>query len=203
MQGDIRLPKPKKRRPAHHTPKHIEHLPSPDITIDEAELDKPKEAAKSSRSLLIAPHKHFIRFWRWWLTLSKNERFAIIAAALLVFGAGAVGWFAFIRPDSSPSISVTQHPKKKVPITVASPLTGLQVDPALAGRPVTGIMIENSVFARPQSGLQAAGVVYEAIAEGGITRFMALFQDSTPQYIGPVRSHRTPSVRSAAAPIAI
>ena len=51
-------------------------------------------------------------------------------------------------------------------------------------------MIENSLDARPQSGLQDAGVVYEAIAEGGITRFLALFQDNQPQYIGPVRSLR-------------
>src|SRR5262249_44865010 len=50
--------------------------------------------------------------------------------------------------------------------------------------------IENSDDARPQSGLQEAGVVYEAIAEAGITRFMALFQETGPQYIGPVRSLR-------------
>lgn len=196
MQGDIRLPKPKKHRPP-PTPKRIKYLPPaesiPDIAIDEAELDaKPQPAGAKDRRVLIAPHKHFIRFWRWWLKLSRNERFAIIAVALLVFGAGAISWVAFIRPNSAPSISITKHPKKKVsaPITVASPLTGMQVDPKLAARPVTGIMIENSVFARPQSGLQDAGVVYEAIAEGGITRFMALFQDAAPQYIGPVRSLR-------------
>ena len=51
-------------------------------------------------------------------------------------------------------------------------------------------MIENSPDARPQSGLKAAGVVYEAIAEGGITRFMALYQTSKPELIGPVRSLR-------------
>ena len=51
-------------------------------------------------------------------------------------------------------------------------------------------MIENSDAARPQSGLQDAGVVFEAMAEGGVTRFMALFQDTSPQYIGPVRSLR-------------
>ena len=80
--------------------------------------------------------------------------------------------------------------KPKPPLTAPSPLTGLQVDPALTKRPVTGIMVENSVFARPQSGLQVAGVVYEAIAEGGITRFLALYQEARPQYIGPVRSLR-------------
>jgi hypothetical protein len=51
-------------------------------------------------------------------------------------------------------------------------------------------MIENSPDARPQAGLKDAGVVFEAIAEGGITRFLALFQDTQPDHIGPVRSVR-------------
>lgn len=192
MQGDIRLPRPKKYGPAAKPkpakPKVPPSQPEPDAVIDEASLDKPVK----NRAIFIAPHKHFIRFWKWWLTLSRNERFGVISVALLVFGVASVLWFAFIQPSSSPSIQISKNakPKPKVPITAASPLTGLQVDPALANRPVTGIMIENSVYARPQSGLQEAGVVYEAVAEGGITRFLALFQDSRPQYIGPVRSLR-------------
>ncbi len=54
-----------------------------------------------------------------------------------------------------------------------------------------GVMIENSVDARPQSGLQSADVVYEAIAEGGITRFLAVFYCQDAGQIGPVRSART------------
>ncbi|MCL5411742.1 MAG: DUF3048 domain-containing protein [Patescibacteria group bacterium] len=51
------------------------------------------------------------------------------------------------------------------------------------------IMIENHVDARPQSGLSKAEVVYEALAEGGITRFMAIFLASSTE-VGPVRSAR-------------
>ena len=51
-------------------------------------------------------------------------------------------------------------------------------------------MIENSLDARPQSGLKDAEVVYEAIAEGGITRFLALYQQNSPSTVGPVRSLR-------------
>ena len=47
-------------------------------------------------------------------------------------------------------------------------------------------MIENSLEARPQSGLSQAGVVFEAVAEGGITRFLALFQDEQP---GSINAH--------------
>jgi hypothetical protein len=86
--------------------------------------------------------------------------------------------------------SIKGHYVAPKPTTVASKLTGLQVDPAVNQRPVTGVMIENSLDARPQSGLDQAGVVFEAIAEGGITRFMALYQDTQPDYLGPVRSVR-------------
>ena len=60
------------------------------------------------------------------------------------------------------------------------------------------IMVENHLDSRPQSGLQSADVIYEAVAEGGITRFMGVFYcgvvaGSTAQKydVGPVRSART------------
>ncbi|MEK7632080.1 MAG: DUF3048 domain-containing protein [Patescibacteria group bacterium] len=52
------------------------------------------------------------------------------------------------------------------------------------------VMIDNHSAARPQSGLQAASVVYEALVEGGITRFMAVFDYQDVAQIGPVRSAR-------------
>ncbi len=129
----------------------------------------------------------FVKLRGKWRSWSRNERFAILSVLFLVFAVAAIGIFYITRPSSNPSIQIN---KKPAPTTVPSPLTGVQVPPDLAKRPVTGIMIENSVFARPQSGLQDAGVVYEAIAEGGITRFLALFQETSPKYIGPVRSLR-------------
>lgn len=54
------------------------------------------------------------------------------------------------------------------------------------------VMIENHTEARPQSGLSSADIIYEAVAEGGITRFMALFYcNLSDVQIGPVRSART------------
>lgn len=126
--------------------------------------------------------------------LSKKKLLIIIGAVLLVIlGAGAAYWFYF-KEDSqpaannnAPTVEVTPTP---TPIPI-SPLTGLELASAsLAARPVTGLMIENSYAARPQSGLLEAGIVFEAIAEGGITRFLALYQEAQPQYIGPVRSLR-------------
>lgn len=54
-----------------------------------------------------------------------------------------------------------------------------------------GVMIENSTDARPQSGISFADVVYEAIAEGGITRFMGVYYCQDAGIVGPVRSART------------
>ena len=85
---------------------------------------------------------------------------------------------------------VTSAPTKPVSNLVPSNLSGLMVNPSINNLPVTGVMIENSVFARPQSGLGSASVVFEALAEGGISRFLALFQDTSPNSVGPIRSAR-------------
>lgn len=56
------------------------------------------------------------------------------------------------------------------------------------------VMIENHKESRPQSGLSSSDIVYEAVAEGGITRFMAVFYcavSAVDAQLGPVRSART------------
>lgn len=53
-----------------------------------------------------------------------------------------------------------------------------------------GVAIENHVDSRPQSGLSSADIVFEAVAEGGITRFLAIFYCEDAPRIGPVRSAR-------------
>lgn len=58
-------------------------------------------------------------------------------------------------------------------------------------RRINCIQIPNGADARPQVGLSEAKIVYEAIAEGGITRFAAIYRGSTSNVIGPVRSLRT------------
>lgn len=54
-----------------------------------------------------------------------------------------------------------------------------------------GVMIENTQAARPQAGLSQAAIVYETLAEGGVTRFLAIYPQATkPKLLGPVRSSR-------------
>jgi len=128
------------------------------------------------------------------LRLLKNKKTLLIVAIILIVIAGGLVYWFVLRENKTPQ-STTYKPasvaKKIAAKKVTSPLTGVELsDATLAKRPVTGLMIENSLDARPQSGLIDAGLVVEAVAEGGITRFLALFQESTPQYIGPVRSAR-------------
>lgn len=51
-------------------------------------------------------------------------------------------------------------------------------------------MVENQADARPQTGLTQADVVYEALAEGGITRFITIYLTGDAPVVGPVRSLR-------------
>jgi hypothetical protein len=57
-------------------------------------------------------------------------------------------------------------------------------------RAALAVKIENTPDARPQSGLEHADIVYEEVVEGGITRFMAIFQSQEAPVLGPVRSAR-------------
>lgn len=71
-----------------------------------------------------------------------------------------------------------------------SQLTGEEVDQEVSERPILGAMFNNSTEARPQTGLDAAGIVFETTTEGGITRYLALYQEDIPDEIGPIRSLR-------------
>ncbi|HVX57891.1 MAG TPA: DUF3048 domain-containing protein [Candidatus Saccharimonadales bacterium] len=129
--------------------------------------------------------RRFLRRLHWPRT--KKGWAALIIIILLLAGGGVFAWRHF---HSKPA---TLKPIPKVTNksdTVPSTLTGLPVDPSVNQRTVTGVMIENSTDARPQSGLGQAGVVFEAVAEGGVTRFLALYQDTAPDNLGPVRSAR-------------
>lgn len=137
-----------------------------------------------------------------WLSRLKNfilahKKSVLITIAIIVFIALiSLLLSIFIRKpqpiktnNEAPIVNLPE-PEKPLPIYY-SKLSGLKVnDEASITKPVTAVMIENSPDARPQSGLKEAEIVFEAIAEAGITRFMALYQNSNPEIIGPVRSVR-------------
>jgi len=92
-------------------------------------------------------------------------------------------------PSASPSASATPTPKP-TPALVPAPLTGRLVTPAVAARHPIAVMIDDLSPARPQSGFSSASIVWQAPAEGGIPRYMMVFQENIPTDVGPVRSSR-------------
>ncbi|MGE5653214.1 MAG: DUF3048 domain-containing protein [Bacillota bacterium] len=90
-------------------------------------------------------------------------------------------------PPQSPQPSATPPAPNAVDTRPKAPLTGKPADKVGTFVAAT---VENSPAARPQSGLQDADLVYEVMAEGGITRFLAFYHSGQPKRIGPVRSTR-------------
>lgn len=148
-------------------------------------ITKPQFAGSSSREKKRSPKD-------WFLDLSKKQKIILIVAVILLIGGGTAGALQLLKNDApAPAPVVTkEEPKEPVKTVLYSALTGMPVTKEQSELPVVGVMIENSPDARPQSGLNKAGVVFEAIAEGGITRFLTLFQEDQPDHIGPVRSVR-------------
>jgi hypothetical protein len=55
---------------------------------------------------------------------------------------------------------------------------------------VLAVKVGNNPSARPQSGLESADVVFDTLAEGGITRYIAVYQCNEAASVGPIRSVR-------------
>jgi hypothetical protein len=71
-----------------------------------------------------------------------------------------------------------------------SRLMGLPIDEEYLNRRPLAVVINNIYAALPQSGIASADIIYEVLAEGDITRLLAVFQSEIPEKIGPVRSAR-------------
>jgi Protein of unknown function (DUF3048) N-terminal domain/Protein of unknown function (DUF3048) C-terminal domain len=94
-------------------------------------------------------------------------------------------------PTASPTPTATPSPTPvPTPTLVPAPLDGVLVPPAVAARHPIAVMIDDLSPARPQSGFSSASVVWQAPAEGGIPRYMMVFQETIPTLVGPVRSSR-------------
>lgn len=93
--------------------------------------------------------------------------------------------------EPSPTVDMAALTEDATLPAGVSPFTGLLVDnPELLERMPAAVKISNSPIARPQSGLSKADVVVEHLAEGGITRFTAIFHSQDAERIGSVRSAR-------------
>lgn len=137
-----------------------------------------------------------------------QKKRAIAILLLLFLGSAAGGYLFFGTSRATMPSEVTQY---KAPTELSQGASYEKIDPTepkteecpingeMNGktqkakwdkRRVLGVMVENHKEARPQSGISAADVVYEAVAEGGITRFLLVYYCHDAPYIGPVRSAR-------------
>ncbi len=107
------------------------------------------------------------------------------------------------KTDSSPGVESSSESVEAVDDSVAfwdqvsedgqvrSYLTGEWVDASYGRQRPVAVMIENTKVCLPQYGIGNAGVIYECVVEGGITRMMAIFDDySGLDQIGNIRSSR-------------
>lgn len=138
--------------------------------------------------------------------IEKKRAFVYIVLAFFVSFLGSLFLFSQKKTEGIFSPFVSQITKNKEtflskeqvqsnePKTEICPLNGLFYSKSQKSlwekrRPL-GIMVENHTEARPQSGLSLADIVYEVVAEGGITRFLAIYYCQDADYVGPVRSAR-------------
>ncbi len=137
----------------------------------------------------------------------KSPILYILGAILLYLVSTGIsyGAFSLISGGSAPTkVALPSGGKGRlvidpsIPRTEVCPLNGAKFtkqerDIWETRRPLA-VMIENHEEARPQTGLSYADIVYEAVAEGGITRFMGIYYCGIAAYdigLAPVRSART------------
>jgi Protein of unknown function (DUF3048) N-terminal domain/Protein of unknown function (DUF3048) C-terminal domain len=111
------------------------------------------------------------------------------AAMLLVSGCSKEKAEEPAKQETEKAEEATKGVSAEKELPFQYPLTGFGSETEVGGRAVA-VMINNHPKARPQSGLNQADVIYEMLAEGDVTRFLAIFQSERPEMIGPVRSSR-------------
>ena len=126
------------------------------------------------------------------LTNRGKITIGVLAGALVLVGVGALAFTGNApAPIQRLVDELVEPPPDPCPLTGVELARGREV-PA---RPVVAVKIGNTEDAYPLSGLHDADVIYEELVEGGLTRFVALYQCSAPTRVGPVRSARTTDPR--------
>lgn len=124
--------------------------------------------------------------------LRSHHRVLLALTGIVALSVAAAGCSRAVPEVLSPwPVANAERVVPEPPAPPVWPFTGMDAPSSKAAskRPLS-IKIENSSSSRPQIGLNSADVVYEVIAEGGITRFNCIFHSTVPKTVGPVRSAR-------------
>lgn len=114
----------------------------------------------------------------------------IVLVILIILAGGFLGYKIIENKNKNLETANEQNSEDDVLVTGISKKEEKQVQIYNGKDRPIAVMIDNHNQAWPQVGLQKAYMVYEAIAEGGETRLMALFKGVDVEQIGPVRSAR-------------
>lgn len=120
---------------------------------------------------------------------------AVLAFVCLLAGCVGEGIVAGEKGNTTGEKAVPISGGNNLPYVM--PFTGEPIEDEVTQRPILAT-INNYPDARPQSGIASADVIYEMLAEGDVTRFLALFQSEIPETIGPIRSARDYFIELAA-----
>jgi hypothetical protein len=141
-------------------------------------------------------------------TFLKSRIFLVLALLVFFLGVGVFIYFYFFNnvgldikdPTKlnlqSKSSYVVKSQNKNVVGTkdYPNPINGVYLNQdtyeEVTQRKPVAVMLNNHPDARPQAGLSAADIVYEVVAEGGISRIMPVFHSNIPDRVGSVRSAR-------------
>jgi hypothetical protein len=133
-----------------------------------------------------SPQKNNRTKWLWTVTIFVFVVFIIVLG--FIFWKYVDLFYGALNVNQTEKV-VNQ--KKTCQDCVRRFIDGVYVKPGEENLHPIAVIIENHVDARPQFGLSEANLVYEAEAEGGITRYLAVYSDGENlEKIGPVRSAR-------------
>lgn len=131
---------------------------------------------------------------KWKLYVGGGTAALLIVVAIIWVGTSTVRKKITTGNSSLNPVPTLSVNKIAEPKTETAPLDGVKLTKSeyqtLSKRRPLAIMVENHQDARPQSGLDQAELVWEAVVEGGITRFMPVYWRNLPEVVGPIRSAR-------------
>lgn len=117
-----------------------------------------------------------------------SKYYIVTGISILIVILGLITrWF---WPNISSFSGTRNSTTTQTALTLLPGLNGVLVPAKIAERRPVAVVIDNHPDARPASGLSEADIVYETLAEGGITRFLAVYQTGAPENVGPIRSAR-------------
>lgn len=162
----------------------------------------------------VKQHKEIFlkKWWNKFKELPTKKKIIVIIASLvtLVGIISGIFYYFIIREGGLSDLSFPEllsalfsddfefgdltHNKPDEPRSIESPINGELFTKSeweeFSDNHPLAVIIENHVDARNQSGYNSADIVFEGLAEGGITRTLAIFWSNKVDSIGPIRSAR-------------